>query len=321
MGTGYRLLLTGASGFLGKNLLLGAPPDWRILAVYRAESDFPEFVRSIGRDQVTPVRCDLADAADVERMFGRYGDRWDACVHLAAAVDIPWSVRDPSGDLRANVLPLLNLLERIHVGKFVYFSSGAVYDGLEGEVHPLVPVSPTLPYAISKLAAERYVACYAQRKRAIDSYLIVRFFGAYGPYEPPHKIYTRLIRAFDQEGRNEYTIYGDGKNLIDAMYIDDAVAAIRKMLAGSCVNEIVNLAAGQPLTIEMLVREVARVLGAGPIHIRKDGIANESNRFWGSTAEMRDLFGFLPGVSLASGILRFREAMRRTAPATVDPSR
>ena len=61
---------------------------------------------------------------------------------------------------------------------------------------------------------------------------MVRFFGAYGPYEASHKIYTRLVRAFALESRNTYTIYGDGANLIDAMYVDDAIDAVAAHVDG-----------------------------------------------------------------------------------------
>jgi nucleoside-diphosphate-sugar epimerase len=303
------ILLTGASGFLGRNFILAAPRDWRILAVYHHDAGFPEFVRKSGQPNVTAVRCNLGSVPEVAAAVETHGRNWDACLYLAAKVDIPWSVQDPQGDLHANVVPLLNTLQEIRAKRFIYFSSGAVYDGLEGEVGPDAPVAPTLPYAISKLTAERYVECYARRKKSIEEYTIVRFFGAYGPYEAAHKIYTRLIRAFAVEQLDQYTIYGDGRNLIDGMYVDDAVAAIRTMVMSGHADRIVNLAGGRPLPIESLVREAALALGRPDVQIRKEGVAHESNSFWGSTKEMRDLFGFAPEISLALGIQRFSRWM------------
>jgi UDP-glucuronate 4-epimerase len=301
------ILLAGASGFIGRNVILQAREDWRIVALYRNDASFPEFISRAGKPNVTAAECDLADPGQVATLFQRYPFDWDCCLYLAAKVDIPWSVSEPKQDLLANVPPLLNLLEILRTRRFVYFSSGAVYDGLNGEVGPLCQLAPTLPYAISKLTCERYVHFYSHRKRSIDNYLIVRFFGAYGPYEPPHKIYTRLIRAFALEGKNHYKIYGDGQNLIDAMYVDDAVDAIARILTGCHWNDTINLAGGQPLTIEALVREIALALGRDSITIEKEGTANESNQFWGSTSEMRDIFGFQPKVQLSDGIRRFRE--------------
>ncbi len=301
------LLLTGASGFLGRNFILAAPNEWRILALYCNDLSFPGFVCRAMKPNVTPVRCDLRNPDEVTTLIRKYGRDWESCLYLAGKVDIPWSVQEPEQDLLKNVCPLLHLLERLRGRRFVYFSSGAVYDGMSGEVRPRAQLAPTLPYAISKLACERYVQFFSQRRRSIEDFLIVRFFGAYGPYEAPHKIYTRLIRNFALEGKLSYVIYGGGQNLIDAMYVVDAVEAIQRMLMGNHWNDTVNLAGGHPLTIEELVRRVGEALGAGPVSIDKQGVAHESNQFWGSTSEMRDFFGFEPRVGLLAGINRFRE--------------
>jgi len=307
-----KLLLTGASGFLGRNVLLRAPADWHIVALYARDRTFPEFVAQLNRPDVTVVQCDLQNPDDVAGVVRSQGAEWDACLYLAAKVDIPWSVRAPREDLLANTVPLLNLLDVVRVQRFVYFSSGAVYDGMTGEIAPTARPSPTLPYAISKLACERYVQFHHQRRNTIDGYLIVRFFGAYGPYEAPHKIYTRLVQAFAIEKQTRYTIYGDGTNLIDAMFVDDAVAAIVRMITGGHWNDIVNLAGGHPVTIEDLVRTVATALGQGAVTIDKQGVANEKNEFWGSVREMQEIYGFRPRVTVPEGICRLRDFLVTT---------
>jgi nucleoside-diphosphate-sugar epimerase len=310
------LLVTGASGFLGRNVLLRAPADWRIVALYSTDQQFAEFVAGLNRPNILPVRCDLASPADVAALIAEHGADWECCLYLAAKVDIPWSVREPRSDLLANTVSLLNFLDAVRVEKFVYFSSGAVYDGMSGEVAPGVGEAPTLPYAISKLACEQYLRFHQHRRKTVGKCLIVRFFGAYGPYEPPHKIYTRLVRAFVVDNQHGYVIYGDGSNLIDAMFVEDAVDAIERMLKGSHWNDIINLAGGHPVTIEELVRTVATALGVNDVRIEKQGTANEQNNFWGSVREMRDVYGFSPKVSLADGICRLRNFLltRQYAP-------
>lgn len=301
------LLLTGASGFLGRNVILRAPRDWHIAAVYCQDNAFPDFVAALGNPRINAVRCDLAEPEAVAALVRQLGRDWDCCLYLAGRVDIPWSVQEPRQDLLRNTGALLAVLESVHVQRMIYFSSGAVYDGLKGEVSPNACASPTLPYAVSKLACEQYVRCFHERRHSIGNYLVVRFFGAYGPYEAPHKIYTRLVRAFAVERRNAYTIYGDGRNLIDAMYVDDAVDAINRMIGGSHWNDTVNLASGHPMAIEALVREAGVALGVPGVHIEKQGIAHENIEFRASTAEMREHFGFEPRIGLAQGILRLKD--------------
>jgi nucleoside-diphosphate-sugar epimerase len=301
------LLLPGASGFIGRNVLLRAPADWRIVALYAHDQGFLEYVSGLRRRDVIPVKCDLTNPANIAALIHDHGGEWESCLYLAGKVDIPWSVQEPGRDLLANVIPLLNLLDAVAVEKFVYFSSGAVYDGMSGEVDPRVAVAPALPYAISKLACEHYVQFYHRRRHSIRNYLVVRFFGAYGPYEAPHKIYTRLVQTFAIDRHNRFTIYGDGRNLIDAMFVDDAVDAITRMLIGEHWNDTVNLAAGRPLTIEELVRTVGQTLKVDSIEIEKVGIANERNEFWGSVRDMQELFGFQPTIGLGVGVCRLRD--------------
>lgn len=130
--------------------------------------------------------------------------------------------------------------------------------------------------------------------------------GPTGPYEAPHKIYTRLVRTFALERRDHYTIYGDGSNLIDAMYVDDAIDAIERMLTGDHWNRTLNLAGGKPVRVEDLVQAVAATLGIPSVRIDKQSVANERNEFWGAVRQTEELFGFHPKVDLAEGICRFR---------------
>jgi nucleoside-diphosphate-sugar epimerase len=300
------LLVTGASGFVGRNLLLRAPAGFRIVALHNSDEGFPRFVDRLHRPDITPVRCDLTNPAEIAALVKEHGAHWDCGLHLAGKVDIPWSVREPKNDLLANTMPVLNLLDAARFGKFVYFSSGAVYDGSAGEVTPTTPVAPTLPYAISKLASEHYVRFFHARRKTVEKYVIVRFFGAYGPYEAPHKIYTRLIDTFSNQGQNRYSIYGDGSNLIDAMYIDDAIDAIMRILEGEHWDLTVDLAGGNPVRIDDLVHSVAAALGVAPVTLDRTSVANERNEFWGSVRGMEMLFGFRPRVGLGEGLDRFR---------------
>ena len=306
-----KILLTGASGFLGRNFILRAPGHWNILAVYRNDTGFPEFLSALGRENIRAARCDLADAEQTSALVQQYGSEWECCLYLSAKVDIPWSTREPRNDLLLNACPLLNLLDSIQAQRLIYFSSGAVYDGLRGQVSADSNIAPTLPYAISKLACERYVEFYHQRRKSVEAFLNVRFFGAYGPYEAAHKIYTRLVRAFALEGQTGYTIYGDGRNLIDAMYVDDAIDVIQRMLTGNYWNATIDLASGHPVTIEELVREAAAALGVSALQLEKSGVAHENIEFRVSTEALKTHYGFEPRIGLSAGILQLRDFLVR----------
>src|SRR5206468_8471603 len=160
-----RLILTGASGFIGRNVLLRAPREWQIAALYNRTTDLPAFVAAHDLRHVTPMRCDLADSFAVQACARGIG-RADAALYLAANGDPAASIQQPRWDLELNTIALVTFLEHCSVGRMVYVSSGAVYDGLTGPVMPSTPVKPLLPYAIAKLASERYVEFFARRRGA-----------------------------------------------------------------------------------------------------------------------------------------------------------
>lgn len=299
-----KLLLTGASGFIGRNVLLRAPRDWTIAAVYHQSTDFPAFVKEHGLSNVTATACDLSSAADVATLVGNVG-RADAALYLAANGDPAASADRARWDLELNTVAFVNFLEHRPADRIVYMSSGAVYDGLRGPVTPATPVNPRLPYAIAKLASERYLAFFAERRRTLASYANVRFFGAYGPYEAPRKITTRWLRAI-MAGQREFTIRGNGQNLIDFMYVDDAVDAMLRIVGDASFSGTVDLASRAPVTIDTVVSAMVRAVGAD-VTIRHEGHVEEYIEFTSADDTMRTRFGFAPSIPFDAGIRRLHD--------------
>lgn len=300
-----KILIMGASGFVGKNLLLKAPKQWKITAVYHNNPEFPRFLSENKLDSVAPIKCDITDEKSVARLFKEVND-FDVCVYLAANSDPTLSVDNPRLDLKINILGLANFLEYFKGQKMIYFSSGAVYEGLKGKVSPKSRLDPKLPYAISKLAAEQYVKSYHKIRCNFSNYMILRFFGAYGPYEPKRKIYTNLINEIEHQGKKEFTIRGEGSNLIDAMYIDDTTEALIKIIKDKKVSDkVLDFCVGNPLSIKELVKETASALGSKEIKIISKGKTAEPIGFIGSNKELEELFYFTPKIGLKEGIKRF----------------
>jgi UDP-glucose 4-epimerase len=306
-----RVVVTGASGFIGRNVLLRAPRSWEIAALFNRSADLEAFVAAHGLGHVTPVRCDLVDPASVRALAERIGGRADAVLYLAANGDPAASVERPRWDLESNTLALVTFLEHCRVGHLVYVSSGAVYDGAAGAVSPATAVSPHLPYAIAKLASEQYVRFFAERRRTVDSYVNVRFFGAYGPYEPLRKITTKWMRTV-MDGQRELTVRGDGENLIDFMYVDDAVDGFLALTAAAGVRATVDFASGAPVTVNEVVRAMGRALGVD-IAVRHAGHSEEYIRFHTIDQSMRERFGVQPTTRFADGVARLHRFLTSEA--------
>jgi len=128
-----RLLLTGASGFIGRNLLLRLPREWEIVATYNKSVDFTRFLSENVLENVQAIKVDLTDAIKTNKKLGL---KFDCTVHLAANTDTLLSAVDPQKDLELNVVTLLNTVKNVKTEDLIFMSSGAVYDGNEGLVSP-----------------------------------------------------------------------------------------------------------------------------------------------------------------------------------------
>jgi len=305
-----RILVTGASGFIGRNFLLKHRNDAEIVATYNRSQDFCIFIRENHLDNVLPINLDLTDLCVVKEAFKRVGEEFDLTVHLVASPsEIRLSANEPQKDLHISVQSLLNTIMTTKTSDLIFMSSGAVYDGHRGQVSPKTPVDPLFPYAISKMACEQYVK-YAKKYKLINNYVILRSFGVYGPYESPMKIFTNLIKRFYLEGTNEFTVIGDGNNLIDAMYVDDAIEGIDQVISSNVRNVVVDFAPGSPLTINDLIIKVGKILGKEKISLKNTGWPLEYTTFYSSDDQMKKLFGFKPFTPLNVGIWKFAKFLR-----------
>jgi nucleoside-diphosphate-sugar epimerase len=171
-------------------------------------------------------------------------------------------------------------------------------------VSPATPVSPRLPYAISKLASEQYVRFFAERRGTVGSFVNARFFGAYGPYESARKITTRWLQAM-AAGQREFVVRGDGENLIDFMYVDDAVDGFLALLKASGTQMTVDFASGHPVTVNHVVEAMSAELGV-EVTVRHEGRVAEYIEFHSVDAAMRDRFGVGGGRSFQAGLQQLR---------------
>ena len=303
-----KVLVTGASGFIGHNVLLRAPREWDIVAVYNSTAGLEEFVKAHRLTNVRPTRCDLLNEADVRQLNRTIGRKPDALLYLAANGDPAASSERVRWDLESNTVALVTCLDQCPASHVVYVSSGAVYDGLRGAVSPQTPVSPRLPYAISKLASEQYLRFFAEHKGTVDSYINVRFFGAYGPYEAPRKITTRWLQGM-AAGQREFVVRGDGNNLIDFMYVDDAVDGFLALVKATGEKRTVDFASGAPIRVNDVVRAMASNLGVD-VTVRHEGHVPEYIEFRSSDQTMRERFGVTPSIGFDEGLERLRAHLR-----------
>lgn len=301
------LLLTGASGFIGKNFLESAPKDLEIIAIYNNSNDIGKFVKSKKLSNVVLHKCDLTKKEETAKLFKKIGNEFSHCLYLAGNVDIPLSAIDPLQDLIKNAGTVINFLQNCKFQRFVYMSSAAVYDGNNGVVTVNTGLNPKQPYCISKLAAEQYVKFFHKSGR-IEEYVIIRFGGAYGRYSPK-KFVSKLVNEVSVQGRKSIEIYGDGTNIVNLMYAKDTAKALLAALNSKKSNLTCNL--GQDnMTITQLVQRVGKIFG------RKMKIkyipkkAEQKYITFSLQSDFNKIFNFKPEHSFDQGIKEFSESMK-----------
>jgi UDP-glucose 4-epimerase len=297
-----RILVTGGAGFIGSNVVDRFVALGHEVAVLdNLSSGFREFVNPRARF----YEADVTDAAAVGRCFAEF--RPEAVNHHAAQIDVRRSVSDPVFDARVNVLGGLELLlacSRHGARKLVYASTGGALYG-EGRRLPATedhPVNPEAPYGASKHALEHYLYLW-KLLHGLD-YTVLRYPNVYGPRQNPHgeagvnAIFIGLMLA----GRRP-RIFGTGEQVRDYLYVDDVVDAnVVALERGS--GETVNLGTGIGTSVNDIVRELNRILGARLEPIHEAARPGEIQRIYLDASRAKQVLGWEPRTAFRDGLSR-----------------
>jgi UDP-glucose 4-epimerase len=254
-------LVTGGAGFIGSNLVdaLLARGD-EVTVVDDLSTGRRGNLDGALAAGAELVELDIRDAAALTALASER--RPETVFHLAAQIDVRKSLEDPAFDAEVNVGGTANVLDAARAAdsrRVVFISTGgAIYGEGDGQQLPLgedAPIAPLSAYGQSKFAAEGYLALY-ERLYGLSS-VALRLGNVYGPRQDPLgeagviAIFCGLLQS---GGRP--TIFGDGSQTRDYIYVGDVVTAALTA-AESAVSGAVNLGTG----IETNVLELAEALG------------------------------------------------------------
>jgi UDP-glucose 4-epimerase len=311
-----RVLVTGAAGFIGSHLTdaLLAEGD-EVIAVDDLSSgalaNLSEARRaSTGKFSFHRVDVTSNVMADLIKR-----QRPQVICHLAAQVDVRKSVSDPVFDASINILGTLNILEaaaEAETEKVVFTSSGGCIYG-EPETARL-PVTedqvfwpaamPESPYGVSKKVALDYLRYYRAVKDV--DYTALALANVYGPRQEPASevgLEGQVVAIFCRRmlANRPTTIYGDGSQTRDFVYVDDVVGAfLAARTKGS--GELINIGSNDELSVNDLHARLVEVTGTSFEAVNAPARAGELQRIYVDNSKAADVLGWSPTVGLDEGL-------------------
>ena len=303
-----RVLITGGAGFIGSHLVrahLAAGDDVTVLddlSSGKAEN-LPSGVPLVRADVRSPEARSLAATGG-----------FTVLNHHAAQMDVRRSVQDPVFDAQINVVGLLNVLEGARAGgvrRVVFASSGGtVYgDGAPTPTPETAAKLPASPYGTAKLTSEYYLATFSQLF-GFEA-VCLRYSNVYGPRQNPHgeagvvAIFGRRLLAGEP-----VTIYGDGEQTRDLVYVED-VAAANVIAAGHPLPPLsgldaraYNIGTGVETTVNRLTQIIATAAGSQSPISHAPARAGEILRSALDVSKAARELDWRPRVALPDGVAR-----------------
>ena len=301
-------LVTGGAGFIGSHIcdrLLTEGHQVRILDNF-----------STGKHENIPASDDVevieGDVGDYDTVKSAMQDI-NMVFHEAAIASVPETVGNPLASERVNYRGTLNILEAArHAGvqRVMFACSAAVYGDLpELPKQESMPVKPLSPYAVDKLASEQ--ACQMYTHLYGLETVSLRYFNVFGPRQDPSSPYSGVISIFTDfinQGKQP-TIYGDGEQTRDFVYVSDVVEAnILASTSPSAAGKAFNVATNGKLSINDLLKTICNLKGALFEPEYKPGREGDIRHSRADISAAQEQLGWKPVVGFEEGLRRLFES-------------
>jgi len=299
------ILVTGGAGFIGSHLVEKlAERGYKIKILDNLSTGkITNFDSALLHNELVDfVEGDIRDKALVSKCLNDI----DIVVHLAAQISVPFSIQNPQFNNEVNIGGTKNLLKSSvenKINKFVFISSCAVYgDTVYLPVDEKHPTNPISPYAESKFIAEQ--ECLNLNSGHHLGSVVLRFFNVYGPKQGLNEYSGVITKFMDRiKQRLPLTIYGDGSQTRDFVYVQDIVNAIVLAVEEKDVNgEIFNIGAGKAITIDKLAKTMLSLTGKELEIVRAPEREGDIKHSYANISKANKFLGYNPQFSLNEGL-------------------
>jgi UDP-glucose 4-epimerase len=304
-----RVLVTGGAGFIGSNLvaaLLERGDDVRVLDNFSTGSRAN--LAALGGD----VEVVEGDLRSYERVHTAVRGT-EVVFHQGALGSVPRSVQDPLSSTAVNVEGTLNVLLAARdegIRRVVAASSSSVYgDGGEFPRVETQAPNPISPYAVAKLAAERFCVSFT-RVYGIET-VALRYFNVFGPRQDPTSQYAAVVPRFIRQVADgePVTVHGDGGQSRDFTYVENVVRANLLAADAPAAGRVLNIATGGSETVDALADTIGRLLDRPVDKTYGPAQPGDVRESWADVSAARDAIGYEPLVGFEEGLRRTIEAM------------
>lgn len=251
-------LITGAAGFIGSHytdslINLG----FEVVAVDCLT--YAGKLSNINIEKLKFYEIDIRNKDELEKIFKE--NRVDTIVNFAAETHVDNSINNPAPFITTNILGVTNLLDyctKFNVEKFIQISTDEVFGSLNtGYVNEDARLNPSSPYSASKASAELLINSY-HKTYGINTN-IIRLSNNYGPKQYDEKLIPYTLKQISKN--KKIGIYGDGKNVREWLYVEDAVNAINTIVFNGKTNEAYNVSSGEFKNNLEVVRSILEFFG------------------------------------------------------------
>jgi len=305
---GARVLITGGAGLIGSHIAdrcVDAGAGEIVVLDNLTRGRLDNLAPASSRGQITLVEGDIRD----RRLVAEAMQGIDVAFHQAA-IRITHCAEAPRECLEVLIDGTFNVFEaavQAKVGKVVYASSASIYGQADAFPTPETqhPYHNDTLYGGAKVTGEQMLRAFHQMY-GLDG-IALRYFNVYGPRMDVFGVYTevmiRWIEAIERDQRPQ--IFGDGRQSMDFVFVDDVARANVLAAQAACTNEAINVANGTETTLSELLDTLLVVMGRTlEPEFKPERKVNAVRRRLAATDKAERLLGFRTEVGLAEGLRR-----------------